>query len=81
MTAGLHLITPAQAAASGYRAYTPAAGVRDFRANVALTYQLDSRLSVTTGLSVSTLGGEAKDSPLTRKNSTASGLVAVAWAF
>jgi MipA family protein len=74
-------VTSAQAASSGYRTYTPSAGVRDVRANVAVTYQFHQHLSLTTGLSVSTLGSEAKDSPLTRKSSSASSLFALAWAF
>ncbi len=74
-------VAPAQAAPSGYKAYTPGAGIRDLRLNAALTYHFDPRLSLTAGVSTSTLGGEAKDSPLTRKSSTVSGLAALAWSF
>jgi MipA family protein len=74
-------VTPAQALSSGYAPYAAGAGVRDVRASAALTYSINPRLFITTALSASSLQGDAKDSPLTRKRSTATGIVSVSYAF
>lgn len=74
-------VTPAQAATSGYAAYTAGAGLRDVRASAALTYSVNPRLAITTALSASTLQGDAKDSPVTRKRNNATGIVSVSYAF
>jgi len=74
-------VTAAQSAASGYRVFTPGAGLRDVRANVAVTHFFDKRLSATLALSVSSLQGDANSSPLTRQSSTASGVLALSYAF
>ena len=46
-------VTPQQAAASGYAAYSAGAGLRDVRVNASLTYFIDARWSVTGALTVS----------------------------
>ena len=74
-------VTSAQAAASGYARYTPGAGVRDVRANAALSYLFDRRLSTTLALSASSLQGDARTSPLTRQTSNWSGVLGVAYTF
>ena len=74
-------VTAGQSAASGYAVTTAGAGVRDVRVNTMLTYSIDPRLAVTTVLSASSLQGDAKDSPLTRKRTSATGVVAVTYAF
>ena len=74
-------VTPLQATRSAYAVYTPGAGVRDVRVNAALTYVLNPKTVITTGLSVSALQGDAKDSPLTRKRTTTTGMVAIAYGF
>jgi outer membrane scaffolding protein for murein synthesis (MipA/OmpV family) len=74
-------VTPAQAASSGHPAYSAGAGARDARVNGALTYFLNQRLTFTGALSVGTLLGDAKDSPLTRKTSSPTGVFAMAYAF
>jgi MipA family protein len=74
-------VTPTQARNSGYRAYNAGAGVRDVRANVALTHLFNRRLSATLALSASGLQGDAKDSPLTRQASTVSGVLGLGYAF
>jgi MipA family protein len=74
-------VTGAQSAASGYAVYTAGSGARDVRANVALTYSIDQRTSVTAALSASRLLGDAKDSPLTRERASASGVVGITYAF
>ncbi len=74
-------VTPAQAVTSGYAPYSAGAGIRDVRASAALTYSVNPRVFITTALSASSLQGDAKDSPLTRKRSTATGIVSVSYAF
>ena len=74
-------VDAAQAAKSGYGQYTPSSGLRDLRANAALTWQLDPRFSVTGGLSLVGLQGDARDSPIVRRTSSANGLLAVNYAF
>jgi MipA family protein len=74
-------VTGAQSAASGYAVYAAGSGARDLRANVALTYSIDQRTSVTAALSASSLLGDAKDSPLTRKRTSGSGVVAITHGF
>ena len=74
-------VTPAQSARSGYAPYAAGAGLRDVRASAALTYSITPRVAITTALSASSLQGDAKDSPITRKRSTATGLVSAFYAF
>jgi MipA family protein len=74
-------VTGAQSAASGYAVQSAGAGARDVRAKVALTYLIDGRTSVTGAIAVSSLLGDAKDSQLTRKRTSGSAVVAVAYAF
>ena len=70
-----------QAVTSNYAAYTPSAGVRDVRANVALTYRVNDKVGVTGAVSLSGLQGNAKDSPIVRRSTSASGVLAVTYAF
>ncbi len=74
-------VTAAQAAATGYAIYSAGSGARDARANVALTYSIDQRTSVTAVLSASSLLGHAQDSPLTRKRTSGSGVLGINYAF
>ena len=74
-------VTAAQSASSGYAAYTPKAGIRDVRASASLIYAFDMRTRITSVVSVSSLLGDAKDSPLTTQATTASAVVAVSYAF
>lgn len=74
-------VDPTQAAASGYAEYRPGAGLRDVRANLALTYSFSRQTSLTTGLSVSALQGDARDSPLVRQATTTSGVMVLSHAF
>lgn len=74
-------VTPAQSASSGYAPYTASAGLRDVRASAALTYSVTPRVAITTVLSASSLQGDAKSSPITRKRNTATGIVGVSYAF
>lgn len=74
-------VSQAQAAATGYSAYTAGSGARDVRANLALTYSIDSRLSVTTAILATGLLGDAKDSPISRKRTSGSGVLGMNYAF
>lgn len=74
-------VTNAQAASSGYQVYTPKSGVRDLRASGSLTYIINQRTSMTAVLSYSSLASEAKNSPLTRDNSSLNGVLAAVYAF
>lgn len=74
-------VTEGQSAASGYAVYTPGSGARDVRANVALTHSINPKTSVTAALSASSLLGDAKNSPLTRKRTSEAGVVAIAYAY
>jgi outer membrane protein len=70
-----------QSLSSGYAVYTPGAGLRDVRANVSVTYQLNPRTAITTAISASSLRGDAQNSPLTRQRDSATGIVAVSYGF
>lgn len=74
-------VTAAQSVRSGYGVYTPDAGVRDLRASASLSYALSPRTTITGATSVSTLLGDARGSPLTRRTSTWSSVLAVSRAF
>lgn len=74
-------VTTAQAAKSGYAAYSPGAGVRDVRANVALSYSIAPRTSVTAAITVNSLLGDALDSPIVRKRTSGLGVVGISYAF
>lgn len=74
-------VTAAQAASSGYAAYHPGFGLRDVRANALVSYQITPSTSILTTLSVSSLQGDAKDSPLTRQATSVTGVAAVSYEF
>jgi len=74
-------VTPAQAISSGHAQYTPGAGLRDARANLALTHQINARTAVTAVLSSSTLLGDAKNSPLVRQQTTVNGVLGLTYGF
>jgi outer membrane scaffolding protein for murein synthesis (MipA/OmpV family) len=74
-------VTGAQSVASGYAVYSPGSGARDLRANLALTYSISPKTSVTAAVSASSLVGEAKASPLTQKRTSEAGVVAIRYAF
>lgn len=74
-------VDAAQSLASGYAVHTPGVGLRDVRANLSLTYQLNPTTVITTAVSFSSLQGDAADSPLTRQRSSATGILAVSYGF
>jgi outer membrane scaffolding protein for murein synthesis (MipA/OmpV family) len=74
-------VTAAQSAASGYAVYTPQAGAMDVSAKVSLRYPLAPRVMLTAAFRATQLQGDAKASPLVRKASSVSGLLALGYAF
>ena len=74
-------VTSRQSLASSYRYFEAGSGIRDVRANVALTHLYNHRISATLELSASSLQGEARRSPLTRQDTTVSGVLGVGYAF
>lgn len=74
-------VSPSQSASSGYAVHQPGAGVRDARANVALTYLFNRHTSLTTAVSAGTLLGDVADSPLVRQQTTVSGVAVLSYAF
>lgn len=74
-------VDAAQASSSGYPLYTPSAGMRDVRANASLTYRVNDKVGITGAVSLSSLQGDAKNSPVVRRNSTANGVLAASYAF
>lgn len=74
-------VTQAQAGRSGLARYSPKAGGRDARANLALTYSYSPRLGVSFGLTAGQLLSEAKRSPLVQQSSSVSGFAGVTYLF
>ena len=74
-------VSQAQATASGYRAYASGAGLRDVRTSASLSYSFNPRTSVMLGLGTSTLLGDAADSPLVQKKTSATALLVATYAF
>lgn len=74
-------VDQAQAASSGYGAYTAKAGLRDVRANLSLAYHFNPRTVLMTGVSFTSLQGDAKDSPLTRQSQGTSGIMVISYGF
>lgn len=70
-----------QAANSGYAVFSPSAGLRDVRVGVALNYTIAPNWSLTGGLSLNRLLGDAKDSPIVRDRSSISGVVSTSYRF
>ena len=74
-------IDATQSTNSGYAVYTPSAGLRDVRINTSLTYRVTERIGITGAVSLTSLQGDAKDSPIVRRRSSANGVLAVSYGF
>ncbi len=74
-------VTPQQSASSGYAVYSPGAGFRDVRVNASLTYSIDARWSLTGGVTVSSLQGDARDSPIVFEPTPVSGVLVLSYNF
>jgi outer membrane protein len=60
-------VSASQARTSGYRAFTPSAGLRDVTAGVRLSYQINPSWTLLSGISNASLSSDAKDSPVVRQ--------------
>jgi len=74
-------VTPQQAAASGYAPYSAGAGFRDVRVNASATYFIDARWSVTGALTVRSLQGDSRDSPIVFERTPVTGVLALGYRF
>lgn len=74
-------VTDTQAGQSKFAVYTPGSGFRDVSANVTLSYALAPGISLSGGVSASSLVGDAKDSPVVSSASRVSGSLSVRYAF
>lgn len=74
-------VTAAQASRSSYATYQPAAGLRDVRTSLSLTYRITPQFSTTAAVSSSMLSAAATDSPVVRQSSSTTGLMALSYSF
>jgi outer membrane protein len=74
-------VSASQASASGYRRYTPSAGLRDVSAGLSLNHQINRNWMFISGVSTTRLSNSAKDSPLVRKSTSQSAFASVAYSF
>ncbi len=74
-------VTAKQSLASGYKVYTPTAGIRDATVNVSLMYMLSPKIALTGVLTNKTLLGDTKDSPMVKKTNSSDALLALTYAF
>ena len=74
-------VTAQQAAASGYAPYSPGAGWRDIRGNAALTYFIAPAWSVTGALTVRSLQGSVKRSPIVTEDTPVAGVLSLNYSF
>ena len=74
-------VSQTQSGSSGYAVYAPSGGFKDVSGGLTLSYQLNPRTSISTGLTASALLGDARSSPLTQKPNSISGTLGVRYGF
>lgn len=74
-------VTPAQSQTSGYAPYSVSAGVRDVRASASLNYFITAEWSLTGAVTVRSLQGSAKNSPIVSEQTPVAGVVALTYRF
>lgn len=74
-------VSSSQSLTSGHAQYTPSSGVNDISAGVNLNHQVTPQISLTTGISASSLRGEARASPVVTKPDSLVGQFSVAYSF
>ncbi|MGL4230340.1 MAG: MipA/OmpV family protein [Casimicrobium sp.] len=74
-------VNATQSIASGYRSYSPSAGLRDIALNVGYGYSITNNATISVGVTGRALQGDAKDSPLTKKANSASANLMFAYRF
>jgi outer membrane scaffolding protein for murein synthesis (MipA/OmpV family) len=74
-------VNPSQSAVTGYKLYTPGAGLRDVTVGVGVQHPLSTQWTLLGGLSHTTLSDAANASPLTRNSTYQSAFAAIAYRF
>jgi MipA family protein len=74
-------VTDAQAAASRFDAYTAGKGLNSAQASVMAEYRVTGNWYAMAGVNYSQLIGDAKDSPISEKNGSATAFMAISWKF
>lgn len=74
-------VTPAQSSSSGYRTFTPKAGLRKFEVSVNAEYALAKDWKLQGTLALGQLTGDAADSPLVKRKTHSSLAAGVAYVF
>ncbi|MDO9250452.1 MAG: MipA/OmpV family protein [Hydrogenophaga sp.] len=74
-------VTPAQSHSSGFKTYSPEAGVRKFEASVGAEYAFAKNWKLQGSLVLSRLAGDAEHSPLVMRRSSASASTSLAYVF
>ena len=74
-------VTAQQSASSGYAVYTPGAGWRDLRGTASLTYAFNSEWSLTGAVTVRSLQGDVKRSPIVNEDTPVAGVLALSYSF
>lgn len=74
-------VTAEQSAGSGYAVYTPGAGWRDVRGTVSVTHFFNPEWSLTAALTLRSLQGQVKASPIVTEDMPLSGVLALGYTF
>ncbi len=74
-------LTPVQAAASGLRVFQPGGGIKDVSATLAAVYRLDDHVSVAATGALTSVQGDAKDSPIVLERTQSSAVLSVMYRF
>ncbi len=74
-------VSAQQSASSGYAVYTPGAGWRDVRGTASLTYFFNAEWSLTGALTVRSLQGDVKRSPIVSESTPVAGVLALSYSF
>jgi outer membrane scaffolding protein for murein synthesis (MipA/OmpV family) len=74
-------VSTTQSPQSGHAVYSPTSGTRDVSSSLNLSYQVTPKISVSGGLKVSSLVGDARDSPVVTSPQSGSGSLTVGYAF
>lgn len=74
-------VTDTQAAASRFDAYSAGKGVNSAQASVVAEYQVKGAWYAMAGVNYSQLLGDAKDSPISEKNGSATAFMGITWKF
>jgi MipA family protein len=74
-------VNAAQAVTSQNPAYSAGAGLRDVRTSASVNYFITQEWTATAGLSLTSLQGDAKGSPIVRERTPLSGLAALSYRF